>query len=212
MSPAQKRGWEQFSDHFIVPYQEGNTLDESRLFPGRADRPLIMDIGFGMGRELAELAETHKDFNYIGVEVHPPGIGRLLLDLGERGITNVRIIPHDAVEVCHHMVRPGQMEGIHLFFPDPWPKARHHKRRLVRQGFPELIAPVVKDGGYLYAVTDWEDYAEQIRDVMDHANEFSRDTERYEALQQVRPRTAFERKGLAKGHAIFEFVYRRRPR
>ncbi|MCB2173620.1 hypothetical protein KQH65_12875 [archaeon] len=107
MSPAQKRGWDQFAGKFIIPFHQGSYMDLEAAFPGRGANPLILDIGFGMGRELAELAELNRDVNYIGVEVHKPGIGRLLLDLGEREIDNVRVVAHDAVEVCRHMIAPG---------------------------------------------------------------------------------------------------------
>ncbi|MFW5642839.1 MAG: tRNA (guanosine(46)-N7)-methyltransferase TrmB [Alkalispirochaeta sp.] len=210
MSPAQKRGWELYADRFIVPFRASPVVTKGEFFPDAAPgRPLKLDIGFGMGRELATLAAEEGDTDFIGVEVHRPGIGRLLLDLGERALDNVRIVPHDAVEVCRSMLPTEQIDGIHLFFPDPWPKARHAKRRLVRPGFPELIAPIMKKSAYLYIVTDWQDYAEQILRVMDSPL-FRNRYDGYAEPQRWRPQTAFERKGLARGHRIYEFVYEKR--
>ncbi len=210
MSPAQRKGWERYSDRFIVPFRETPLISPKELFPDESNRPLILDIGFGMGRELVELAESRRDCNFIGVEVHKPGIGRLLLDLGERNITNVRVIPHDVVEVCRCMIPHAGLDGVHLFFPDPWPKARHHKRRLVRPGFPTLVFPILKDDGYLYMVTDWEDYAYQMIDVMSAVPDmFHNQYDAFAPLQKWRPQTAFERKGLSKGHQIYELLYRR---
>lgn len=211
MSGAQRRGWEQHGDTYILPYTDDTNFDAAAFFPNGPAAPLILDIGFGMGRELAELAARWPDRNFLGVEVHKPGIGRLLLDLNRQQITNVRIIPHDAVEVCRNMIRPDSLDGIHLFFPDPWPKAKHHKRRLVRSGFPEMVAPLLKGGGYLYMVTDWEDYAMQMLEVMATSQAFQNDYDGFAPADAVkwRPQTAFERKGLAKGHHIFELMYRR---
>jgi tRNA (guanine-N7-)-methyltransferase len=235
MSPAQKRGWDEYGDRYIVPFQD-DPIDYDAHFPESSAQPgsstsdsitvdgisfaatpsknrtckVKIDIGFGMGRELATLATEEPDTNFIGIEVHKPGIGRLLLDLGEGGVENVRIVPHDAVAVCRNMIPPGSVDGVHLFFPDPWPKARHAKRRLVRPGFPELIAPLLKPTGYLYMVTDWEEYAQQMVAILSASPLFRNryDGERgFAPPQDWRPQTAFERKGLAKGHEIFELVY-----
>lgn len=213
MSPAQKRGWDEYGDRYIVPFQD-ETIDLNDLFParrstsGRGNRKLKVDIGFGMGRELAALATEEAGTDFIGIEVHKPGIGRLLLDLGEGGVDNVRIVPHDAVAVCRSMIPRGSVDGVHLFFPDPWPKARHAKRRLVRPGFPELVAPLVRPSGYLYMVTDWEEYANQMLDILSASPLFRN---RYDAgfatPQEWRPQTAFERKGIEKGHEIFELLF-----
>lgn len=211
MSPAQKRGWERYADRYVVAFHDASPPSIERFFPDRdPSRPLKLDIGFGMGRELAALAEQEPESDFIGVEVHRPGVGRLLLDLGEREIPNVRVVPYDAVAVCRSMIPAGSLTGVHLFFPDPWPKARHAKRRLVRPGFTEMIAPLLRDDGYLYIVTDWEEYANQIVSVMSAASDlFVNRFERFAPPQTWRPQTAFERKGLAKGHRIYEVVYDR---
>lgn len=216
MSPAQKRGWERYGDRFIVPFAGDAVVAPDAIFPGRDPaRPVKLDIGFGMGRELAALAENEPHSDFIGVEVHRPGIGRLLLDLGERNLKNVRVVPHDAVEVCRYMLPADSVDAVHLFFPDPWPKARHAKRRLVRPGFPELIARILKPTGYLYMVTDWEEYAFQMRDIMESTALFQNryaGENGFASPQTWRPQTAFERKGLAKGHHIYELLYARRSR
>jgi tRNA (guanine-N7-)-methyltransferase len=199
-------------------------LDWESVFPHRRGRmrPIILDIGFGMGNELAELADQWRDRDFLGVEVHKPGVGKLLGELERRNLDNVRIIRYDAVAVCRRLIPPGTLAGVHLFFPDPWPKKRHHKRRLVRAGFPEMIAPLLSpDGGYLYVVTDWEDYALQMRSVLDNSvldnssllvNSCTQDgLEGFAPPRPWRPRTAFERKGLQKGHRIFELHYERNP-
>ncbi len=150
-----------------------------------------------MGIELAEIAEAHPDWDILGVEVHKPGVGRLLGQIEARGLSNVRVVRADAVLVCHRMIPPGTIHGVHLFFPDPWPKKRHHKRRLVRPGFPELIAPLLADGGYFYAVTDWEDYAWQMREVLDASSLLNnRYGDSFAPPQEWRPETAF---GSARG-------------
>lgn len=199
-------------------------LDWNQVFPHRASgpesdqesdpdsgRPIVIDIGFGMGQELAELARNWPDKDFLGIEVHRPGVGRLLGELERLSLENVRVIQYDAVPVLRHAVPPGSVSAVHVFFPDPWPKKRHHKRRLVRPGFPELVAPVLQPGGYLYLVTDWEDYARQIRAVLDDSplfrNRYHDAPEGFAPPREWRPRTAFERKGLQKGHAIFELLY-----
>ena len=211
MSPAQKRAWERYGDTYCIPYDENRVLKFDALFPDRGDdRTTILDIGFGMGRELAELASRTPHVDYLGVEVHKPGVGRLLLDIVERELKNVRIIAYDAVAVCRSMIPNESLDGVHLFFPDPWPKKRHHKRRLVRPGDPEMVAPLMKRGAGFYAVTDWTDYADQIVEVMTRSNPFQNRWSRFAPPQAWRPKTAFEEKGLRKGHTIREIVFERR--
>jgi tRNA (guanine-N7-)-methyltransferase len=215
MSDHQKEAYRRLSAAFRVPVEE--PLPETLLrwedvFPHRRNepsRPLILDIGFGMGHALAVLADRCRDHDYLGVEVYVPGIGKLLSEIERRGLTNVRIIQFDAVPVCRYLIPPGTVNGIHLFFPDPWPKKRHHKRRLIRTGFPELVAPLLAEEGYLYLVTDWEDYAHQMISVLDASPALRN---RYPAggfapAQTWRPETAFEQKGVRKGHRTYELVY-----
>lgn len=221
MSNHQKDAYERLYDRYCVPVPDAlPRIEWNELFPHRAggapdaERPLILDIGFGMGYELAELADARRDTDFLGVEVHKPGVGKLLSEIERRSLENVRILRYDAVAVCRTMIPPGSLTGIHLFFPDPWPKKRHHKRRLVRPGFPELVAPLLRRReGYLYLVTDWEDYALQMRALLDESPllvnqyEAAGEGEGYAPPQPWRPRTAFERKGIGKGHRIFELIY-----
>jgi tRNA (guanine-N7-)-methyltransferase len=212
MSPHQKVAYERLAPRYCIPFDETwrtEDFDWNATF-GRSGARRILDIGFGMGQELAELAEQNPGTDFVGVEVHKPGVGRLLGQLEARGITNVRIVRYDAVTVCNQMIPRNSLDGIHLFFPDPWPKKRHHKRRLVRPGFPELIAPLLTPGGYFYAVTDWEDYALAMLDVLnDTPLMLNANGDGFSPPQRWRPQTAFERKGLAKGHDIFELLYHR---
>jgi tRNA (guanine-N7-)-methyltransferase len=213
MSPHQKDAYQRLFPRYAVTGPDGS--DEPRRFSweeafGRTGAENVVDIGFGMGYELAELAEASPEKNYLGIEVHKPGVGRLLGEIEARKLENVRVIRHDAVPVCAHLIPEESVDAVHLFFPDPWPKKRHHKRRLVRPAFPELIAPLLQRGGYFYAATDWEDYAEQILAVMSASDLFRNRFDRFAPLQEWRPETAFERKGLAKGHKIFEVIFERR--
>ena len=217
MSPHQREAYDRLSPHYCIPVEERRELvpfSWEEVFPHRArsrssERPIIVDIGFGMGNELAEIAGNTPESDFLGVEVHKPGVGRLLGEIERRGLTNVRVVRYDAVVVCGALIPPGTVDGVHLFFPDPWPKKRHHKRRLVRPGFPELIAAILKSEGYFYTVTDWRDYAEQMVTVLEGSsalvNRYPART--YAPPQPWRPQTAFERKGIAKGHEIYELVY-----
>ncbi len=215
MSPHQKNSLKRLRDRFclppIDPGSPGSGYNWETVFPHRAAdplRPVILDIGFGMGGELAELASERRDADFLGIEVHAPGVGKLLSEIERLELENVRIAQQDAVVVCGQGVPPGSVAGVHLFFPDPWPKKRHHKRRLVRPGFPELVAPLLAPGGYLYMVTDWQDYAEQMLGVMEESAVLSNPHGGFAPPQPWRPQTAFERKGLAKGHRIYELLYR----
>ncbi len=225
MSDHQKHAYERLQGRYCIPFDpvteqfdpDEETLDWYDLFPHRREQPdreIIMDIGFGMGRELAELADRRRDQDFIGVEVHKPGVGKLLSELERRSLENVRVVRYDAVQVCRYLIPRSSLTGIHLFFPDPWPKKRHHKRRLVRPGFSELVVPLLRPGGYLYLVTDWEDYAYQMVRILEESrdlkNLYAEDSQnRFAPPRKWRPQTAFERKGLAKGHRIYELVYER---
>ncbi len=212
MSPHQKAAYERLAPQYCIPFDESNSgeLDWNAVF-GRQGARRVVDIGFGMGQALIALAERNSDTDFLGIEVHKPGIGRVLGQLEERGLKNVRVVRYDAVVVCHRLIAQDSIDAIHLFFPDPWPKKRHHKRRLVRPGFPELISPLLRSGGYFYAVTDWEDYAYAMLDVLDESALLKNANGRgFSQPQEWRPETAFERKGREKGHAIFEVMYYRR--
>jgi tRNA (guanine-N7-)-methyltransferase len=171
------------------------------------DNPVIVEIGFGMGLATALIAGENPAQNYIGIEVHRPGIGRLLWEIGQRSLSNIRIIEHDAAEVFEKMIPPRSLEGIHLFFPDPWPKKRHHKRRLIKRPFTAVLAAGLKPGGYLYMVTDWEDYAAWALAELGATDGLVNVCDGFAPPQNWRPRTAFEKKGLAKNHQVKELFF-----
>jgi len=209
MTAAQRRAYEELYDTYAIAYREERT-NLAQSFP-HPERELILEVGFGMGRTTAEIAAAHPDKNYVGIEVHKPGVGRLLSDIAERGLSNLRIIQHDAVAVLQYMAGENQFSGVHIFFPDPWPKKRHHKRRLIQPGFLDLLASRIKPGGYFYVVTDWEEYADQILEVVTGCGALSNQYEGFAPPQAWRPKTEFERKGVARNHTIKE-VYAVRHR
>jgi tRNA (guanine-N7-)-methyltransferase len=206
MGSGQQRALEEFGPRFVIPYAIA-PLDMEAIF-GRA-APKILEIGFGMGETTASIAANHPENDYLGVEVHTPGVGALLKRLGGSGLTNVRIIHHDAVEVLEHMIPDACLDGVHVFFPDPWHKKRHHKRRLIQ---PELVTRLVaklKPGGYLHLATDWRDYAEQMLAVLKAEAMLSNSVADYAPRPDYRPLTKFEQRGLRLGHGVWDLVFRR---
>ncbi len=168
------------------------------------EAPLVLEIGSGMGETTAAIAEARPDADFIAVEVHGPGIGSLLNRISSKDLKNLRVVRHDAVEVLERMIPDGALAAIHLFFPDPWPKKRHHKRRLVQPGFAALAARKLAPGGTLHAATDWPEYADQIAEVL------SRNLETVESGFALRPPTKFESRGKRLGHPIRDLYFRRR--
>ncbi len=207
MSPAQKRAIDELYPQFGVPYR-AELLDTASLFGRRA--PLIVEIGFGMGGTTADIAAAHPDQDFLGIEVHPPGVGSLLNLIRQQQLANLRIIQHDAVEVLLHMIAPDSLNGIHIFFPDPWHKARHHKRRLIQPEFARLAASRIKPDGYLHCATDWENYAEHMLQVLSDTPGLVNTCEAYAEKPEWRPLTKFENRGLRLGHGIFDLVFRKR--
>lgn len=173
--------------------------------------PRFLEIGFGMGESTAEVAAAHPGNDYIGVEVHTPGVGGLLRLIDAQQLTNIRIIQHDAVEVVTHMLGEGSLAGIHVFFPDPWPKKRHHKRRLLQPAFVHLLATRLQPGGYLHVATDWEDYATQILAVLSAEPLLQNTASGFAPRPEHRPLTKFESRGLKLGHGVWDVVFRTKP-
>ena len=206
VSDAQRRAIDELLPRFGVPYQR-TPLDLDRLF-GRG-APRILEIGFGMGETTAAIAQSHPENDYLGIEVHTPGVGALLKRIAELGLANLRIVQHDAVEVLEHMLAPASLDGVHLFFPDPWPKKRHHKRRLVQPPFVALLASRMKPGAYLHAATDWEDYAAQMLEVLSAEPSLGNTCDGYAERPATRPETKFERRGLRLGHRVWDLVFRK---
>jgi len=190
--------------------EAGDTLlDFGALFPRKS--PLIVEIGFGNGEALAAMAAAHPENNYLGIEVHRPGIGSLLVKLDTGALTNVRLLDADAKEVLAQRIPPGSIQGVHLFFPDPWPKKRHHKRRLVQPDFIELIQRALAPGGYFHLATDWCEYAEHMLALLTQTPglENSAGVGGYAPRPDYRPLTKFERRGQKLGHGVWDLILRR---
>jgi tRNA (guanine-N7-)-methyltransferase len=183
-------------------------VDLEQAFGRRA--PKILEIGFGMGETTAALAQAHPECDYLGIEVHTPGVGALLRRIEDLGLTNIRVIQHDAVEVVDRMIAPGALDGVHVFFPDPWPKKRHRKRRLLQPEFVHLLATRMKSGAYVQAATDWEDYATQMLEVLSAEPLLANTTSGFAPRPDSRPLTKFETRGARLGHGVWDLVFRRR--
>jgi len=206
-SPAQQRARETLLPRFGVPYAPAR-LDLAAVF-GR-DNPKILEIGFGMGEATAEIAEAQPDRDFLAVEVHSPGVGSLLKLLDEKNLRNVRIVQHDAAEVVAHMIAPGALAGAHVFFPDPWPKKRHHKRRLLQAEFIHALAQRLGPAGYLHVATDWEDYATEVLAAASAEPLLVNTTAGFAPRPAYRPATKFEQRGLKLGHGVWDIVFERR--
>ena len=207
LSNAQRRALDELGPQFMLPYT-GTPLDWDAAFGRRA--PRVLEIGFGMGATTAEIAERRPGDDFLGIEVHEPGVGALLKLIGEKQLRNIRVMQHDAVEVIEHMLPEASLDGAHIFFPDPWHKARHHKRRLIQPPFVKLLASRLRSGGYLHLATDWQNYAEQMLEFLSAeptlANA-SADPSGYAPRPDYRPVTKFERRGLRLGHGVWDLVF-----
>jgi tRNA (guanine-N7-)-methyltransferase len=206
ISNAQRRAHTELLPLYGVVFSPA-ILDLDRLFGRQA--PKILEIGFGMGETTAAIAQQHPENDYLGVEVHTPGVGSLLARIAELRLANVRVIQHDAVEVLENMIAPETLAGLHLFFPDPWPKKRHHKRRLIQGPFVSLLASRMKPGAVLHVCTDWEDYAAQMLQVFSAETTLENTAAGYAARPDARPQTKFERRGLGLGHRVWDLVFRK---
>jgi tRNA (guanine-N7-)-methyltransferase len=206
VSNAQQRAHETLLPQFGIPYSP-QIVDLDRIF-GRG-APKVLEIGFGMGETTAAIAALHPETDYLGIEVHTPGVGSLLKNIGEQNLANVRIVQHDAVEVLRNMIAPDTFDAVHVFFPDPWPKKRHHKRRLLQPDFVALLVERMKPGAYLHAATDWQEYAEQILDVLKREPRLANSAPDYAPRPDYRPQTKFESRGLKLGHGVWDIIFRR---
>lgn len=208
MTVAQRRALEELWPRFGL-VTGGAMLDFAAGF-GRA-APVVMEIGFGNGESLLAMAAAQPETNFIGVEVHRPGVGQLLMLLAERGIGNVRLVCDDAKEFLAQRVPDGSLEVLQLFFPDPWPKARHHKRRLLQAEFAQLVRHKLRPGGRFHMATDWQHYAEHMLAVMTAASGYRNDAGagQYAGRPPHRPLTKFERRGQRLGHGVWDLVFRR---
>lgn len=206
MGSGQQKALEELGPQFVLPYLP-EPLDLAAAFQRQA--PKILEIGFGMGGATAEIAEAHPENDYLGIEVHTPGVGALLKQIGERKLSNLRIIQHDAVEVLSHMIANTSLDGIHIYFPDPWHKSKHHKRRLIQPRFVRLLVQKLKPGGYLHLATDWENYAEQMLEVLTSEAGLINTAADYAPRPDYRPLTKFEQRGLRLGHGVWDLLFRR---
>lgn len=206
VSTGQRRALDELGPRFVLQY-DAKPLDWSTVF-GRTG-PRILEIGFGMGATTAEIAARRKDDDFLGLEVHEPGVGALLKLMDEQQLTNIRIIQHDAVEVVEHMLPEASLDGVHIYFPDPWHKARHHKRRLIQPAFVAMLASRVKPGGYIHLATDWENYAEQMLEVLSAEPTLANTADGYAPRPDYRPVTKFERRGLKLGHGVWDLLFKK---
>jgi tRNA (guanine-N7-)-methyltransferase len=206
MSAKQERGLTDGMSRYGVAY-EANAIDWTKAFGRTA--PLILEIGFGMGQTTAEIAAAQPDKNFIAVEVHPPGVGNLCNLLDEKKLSNVRVLQHDAVEVLQHMIAADSLAGVHIYFPDPWHKKRHNKRRLVQPPLIALIASRLAHGGYLHLATDWMPYAEQMLEVLSAETLLKNSAVDYAQRPSWRPLTKFENRGIKLGHEVRDLLFNR---
>jgi tRNA (guanine-N7-)-methyltransferase len=207
VSAAQQRACDTLQPVFGVPYKKA-ALDLDGIF-GRSSEKYL-EIGFGMGETTAHIAAAHPDHDYFAIEVHTPGVGALLKIIGETERRNIRIAQHDAVEVLTDMIADESFQGAHIFFPDPWPKKRHHKRRLIQAPFVSLLTRKLKPGAYVHVATDWEEYAQHILSVLSAEPQLHNTAEGFVPRPNYRPQTKFETRGLRLGHGVWDIVFRKR--
>ena len=206
MGPGQVRALAELGPRFVLPFA-AQRADFDAAF-GRS-APRVLEIGFGMGDATAAIAQALPGTDFIGVEVHTPGVGALLKRIGEMNLSNLRLIQHDAVEVLDHMIAPDSLAGVHVFFPDPWHKKKHNKRRLIQPEFVRRLVGRIAPGGYLHCATDWQPYAEQMLDVLSAEPLLRNTAAGYAPKPDYRPLTKFENRGLKLGHGVWDLVFSR---
>jgi tRNA (guanine-N7-)-methyltransferase len=207
LSDAQRDAHATLLPRYAVPDGEG-PIDFAATFGRRA--PVVLEIGFGMGQATAQIAAARPGTDFVGIEVYTPGVGSLLRALEAGGLANVRVIQRDAVEVLRDRIAPGTLAGVHVYFPDPWPKKRHHKRRLIQPAFVATLASRLAPGGYLHCATDWQDYAEQMLAVLSAEPRLANTVADYAPRPDWRPPTRFEQRGLRLGHGVRDLMFVRR--
>lgn len=207
MSDAQKRYIDELLPRYGIGYRVGH-LDYAEAFGRQA--PVVLEIGCGMGDTTAKIAAARPDTDFIGIEVHGPGVGNLCKLIEEQGLGNLRVMQHDATEVVRDMIAPASLAGIHVYFPDPWPKKRHHKRRILQPAFVAELAARLAPGGYLHCATDWEDYALHMLEVLRAEPLLENTAAEFAPRPDYRPLTKFEARGLRLGHGVWDLIFRRR--
>ena len=206
MSEAQKRGYDQGMAIWSLPFCNA-LVDYPSVFDN--SNPVVFEIGFGMGETTAAIAANHPELNFIAAEVYTSGVGSLMKRIIENKLTNIRVIQHDAVEVLTHMIAPSSLHGVHIYFPDPWHKARHNKRRLIQAPFVSHLSERIQLGGYLHCATDWEDYAVQMLAVLGQEPHLKNTVDTYAPTPAWRPQTKFETRGLRLGHGVWDLLLRK---
>jgi tRNA (guanine-N7-)-methyltransferase len=207
MGTGQVRALRELAPRYVLPFSASPPLDAARVFGRRA--PLVVEIGFGMGQATAQIAAARPGDDFLGIEVHEPGVGALLQRIDQQQLTNLRIVQHDAVAVLRDMIAATTLAAVHVFFPDPWPKKRHWKRRLIQPPFIALLASRLAPGGTLHCATDWQPYAEQMLEVLSAEPQLANTAEGYAPRPDYRPLTKFENRGLALGHGVWDLVFRK---
>jgi len=207
LTTAQQRAIDEMMPVYGVAYAP-QPLDLDALF-GRSESAKIVEIGFGMGETTASIAQNQPERDFLGLEVHTPGVGSLLKQVQSLQLGNIRVIQHDAVEVLNHMIEDASLDGVHIFFPDPWHKKRHHKRRLIQAGFVALLCQKLKPDGYLHVATDWQEYAEWVLEILSAEPRLVNTAQDYAPRPAYRPLTKFERRGLKLGHGVWDIIFRR---
>jgi len=209
LTPGQERALEELWPLYGIDEAEGQ-IDLEQLFDRKA--PIVFEIGFGNGSSLAEMAANQPEMNFIGVEVHRPGVGHLLKLIEEQQLTNLRVACTDAVELLKHRIPDKSLDRLQLYFPDPWHKKRHHKRRIIQPAFVNLLAQKIKSAGHLHMATDWQHYAEQMLDDLSQNNDFINcsDNSDYIPRPDYRPLTKFEQRGQRLGHGVWDLLFERR--
>lgn len=204
MTAAQQKAIDQLWPKFGLDYQN-EIIDLNQIFP--QETPKILEIGFGMGVATAEIAQTRPEHSFLAIDVHSPGVGNLLKLIDEQKLSNLRVMRHDAVEVIEHMLSEQSLDGIHIFFPDPWHKKRHNKRRLIQVPFISKLLPKLKTGAYIHLATDWQEYAEQMLSVLNEFKELTNTATDYAPKPAYRPETKFEARGKRLGHGVWDLVF-----
>lgn len=219
---GQQRAIDELGPIYLIPYNPELLSWETAFSPSDSVRPKILEIGFGMGETTAHIAKLRPQDDFLALEVHEPGVGALLKKIGEEQIENIRIIRHDAVEVLEHMIANDELDGVHIFFPDPWHKKKHNKRRLVQSEFISKLCKKLKTGAYIHLATDWEEYAQQMLVVLSSESQLQNTTTSQETLvdgtvvlgyaqrPSYRPITKFENRGLKLGHGVWDLVFVKR--
>jgi tRNA (guanine-N7-)-methyltransferase len=207
LTHAQERAFLSGWPVYGIDYQK-DQLDLNQTF-NRTDSKKVLEIGFGMGDATAKIAQTLRDHDFLAVEVHAPGVGALLKLIQEGDIDNIRIVQHDAVEVLNQMLADACLDGVHIFFPDPWHKKRHHKRRLIQAEFVNLLCSKLKVGAYMHVATDWQEYADWVLEVLQAEPQLKNTAKDYAEKPNYRPLTKFENRGIKLGHGVWDLVFRR---